>query len=101
MRERASGERDAADRVSIRQPADLGDDAAAAEIGQESPDTAKLEVAPATARWLVFHAAAWGRHAAVAKPMPEPTPESIGFIHAENAIADSSVRRPSQLLILL
>ncbi len=45
MREGASGERDAADRVSIRQPADLGDDAAAAEVGQEPPDTAKLEVA--------------------------------------------------------
>jgi hypothetical protein len=36
MGERAPGERDAADRASIRQPADLGEDAAAAEIGQES-----------------------------------------------------------------
>jgi hypothetical protein len=45
MCEGASGERDAADRASIRQPADLGDDAAAAEIGQEPPDAAKLEVA--------------------------------------------------------
>ena len=45
MREGAPGERDAADRASIRRPADLGEDAAAAEIGQEPADAAKLEVA--------------------------------------------------------
>jgi hypothetical protein len=45
MRERAPGERDAADRASIRQPANLGENAAVAEIGQEPPDAAKLEIA--------------------------------------------------------
>src|SRR5262249_42600459 len=43
--QRASGERDATDCASIRQPADLCDDAAAAEVGQQQPDAAKLEIA--------------------------------------------------------
>src|SRR5262245_5106580 len=45
MREGASGERDAADRVSIGQRPDLGDDAASTQVGQQRPDAAELEIA--------------------------------------------------------
>jgi hypothetical protein len=44
--EGASGERDTAEGASIGARAHLGGDAAVAEIGQQRPDAAELEIAP-------------------------------------------------------